>query len=48
MLTSVSEVPTAYIIALMMETISISETSVNIYQTTWLNITEAQKRATFC
>jgi hypothetical protein len=40
-LTDVSEVLTAsIIIALMMETVSTSEPSVSIYQTTWRNIPE--------
>jgi hypothetical protein len=39
-LTDVSEVLTAPIIALMMEAVSISDTSVNFYETTRFNIPE--------
>jgi hypothetical protein len=43
MLTDVSEVRTASIIALTMETVRTSETSVNIYLTTWQYIPEDSK-----
>jgi hypothetical protein len=40
MLTDVSEVHTATIIALMMTAVSTSETLVNFYETSWCNIPE--------